>query len=186
VTCCDNNCLFSNTVEICSRLQQHKHTCSNTRVHLSTLHYPAVLETSATCPFLRVVTQGHLAAATHQAEAANGHAAAAAAAGPSVQQCTARLSAGLTAVTHYFQQQLQPSGAYLGCVLPGHVLSGAVLLLSESCCWLELCLQVRVGLRVPLRDLVCYLEARKPPVGAVKPLGMQPWVLLPCLSPILS
>lgn len=115
-------------------------------MHLVKLSGPAVLAhayLNTSFPMC-LHTQGHLAAA-QQPEAVNGHAAssAAAAPGPTVQQCTASLSAGLTAVTHHFQQQLQPSEAYLGCVLPGHVLSGAVLLLSESCCWLELCLQVR-------------------------------------------
>lgn len=57
--------------------------------------------------------------------------------------CAARLAAGLTQLQQYFQQQLQPAASYKGSVLPGHVLSAAALLLSEGCCWVELCLEVR-------------------------------------------
>lgn len=58
-------------------------------------------------------------------------------------QCAARLSAGLQGMQEHMQQLLQPDAAYLGCVLPGHALSAAALLLSETCSWLVLCLEVR-------------------------------------------
>jgi hypothetical protein len=92
-------------------------------------------------PFL-FMPQEHLAS-TQEANAANGHVSATAAGtAADVSRCTARLSAGLSRLQQYIQQQLQPSVAYQGCVLPGHVLSAAALLLGESCCWLELCLEV--------------------------------------------
>jgi hypothetical protein len=79
-------------------------------------------------------------------EAANGgHAAASAGSVPAVSQCVSSLSAALAQLQQYFQQRLQPAAAYKGCVLPGDVLSAAALLLSESCCWLDLCLEVGHG-----------------------------------------
>lgn len=81
--------------------------------------------------------------AAQHPDAANGHAAAAAGSVPAVFQCVSSLSAALAQLQQYFQQRLQPAAAYKGCVLPGDVLSAASLLLSESCCWLELCLEVR-------------------------------------------
>lgn len=85
-------------------------------------------------------------ASTQEPNAANGHMApTAAGASANVSRCTARLSAGLSRLQQYFKQQLQPSAAYQGCVLPGHALSAAALLLGESCCWLELCLEVSRG-----------------------------------------
>jgi hypothetical protein len=59
-----------------------------------------------------------------------------------VSQCVSSLSAALAQLQQYFQQRLQPAAAYKGCVLPGDVLSAAALLLSESCCWLDVCLEV--------------------------------------------
>jgi hypothetical protein len=84
--------------------------------------------------------------AAQQPEAVNGHAAGDTAAGPdptAVSKATATLAAGLAQLQQHFKLQLQPSAVHKGCVLPGHVLSAAALLLSEGCCWVCVCLEVR-------------------------------------------
>lgn len=53
------------------------------------------------------------------------------------------LSAALQALQQHLEQHLTPEAAYQGCLLPGHVLSLATLLLHEGCTWLLLCLEVR-------------------------------------------
>jgi hypothetical protein len=114
----------------------------------SPLHLPHQAQTLITLTLAALpvdVVQEHMAS-TQEPNPANGNTPApSAGTAADVSRCTARLSAGLSRLQQYFQQQLRPSAAYQGCVLPGHVLSAAALLLGESCCWLELCLEVSRG-----------------------------------------
>lgn len=86
--------------------------------------------------------------AAQQPDAVNGHTAGAAAAPPdatAVSEAAATLAGGLAKLQQHFKLQLQPGAVHKGCVLPGHVLSAAALLLSEDCCWVCVCLEVRVA-----------------------------------------
>lgn len=83
-----------------------------------------------------------LLAAAHGESSAAAAAADLAAACSSISQRGGRLGAGLQQLQQQACTGLRSSCAYLGCLLPGDVLSLAALLLSESCAWLLVCLEV--------------------------------------------
>lgn len=62
----------------------------------------------------------------------------------SISSCASLLASGLQQLQRQVCEQLQPDKAYLGSMLQGHVLSAAVLLVSESCTWVTICLEVRM------------------------------------------
>jgi hypothetical protein len=79
-------------------------------------------------------------------------------------QHAALVAAGFTSMQRFLEQQLQPAAAYQGCVLPGDVLSAAALLVSETCCWTLLCLEVTLShLHTPQRHMVCRVSFARLP-----------------------
>jgi hypothetical protein len=73
-------------------------------------------------------------------------AAAAAAAAAALAPRAVRLSAAVHQLQLVLLPLLQPSAAFLGCLLPGHALSAALLLVEDSCCWIVYCLEVNQDL----------------------------------------
>eukprot|EP00879_Flechtneria_rotunda_P018901 GHRR01019839.1.p1 GENE.GHRR01019839.1~~GHRR01019839.1.p1 ORF type:complete len:319 (+),score=144.95 GHRR01019839.1:1547-2503(+) len=58
-----------------------------------------------------------------------------------VQTRAGYLEAQLQQLQQQVSCNLHSSKAYLGCLLPGHVLSQCALLVCGSCCWVQVCLE---------------------------------------------